>query len=90
MERLIRKDKNGRERFTDIRIENLGNGTADIVKVCGVVGSEKTTESRTNVKTGYERACARAQTMWNNETNEGYPGVAHVGQQVGRPSKVHH
>ena len=71
MERLIRKDKNGRERFTDIRVENLGNGTADIVKVCGVVGSEKTTESRTNVKTGYEKACARAQTMWNNERTKG-------------------
>ena len=67
MERLIKKDKNGRERFTDIRVEDLKDGTADIVKVCGVIGSEKVSESRTNVKTGYEKALARAQTMWNNE-----------------------
>jgi ATP-dependent DNA ligase len=67
MERLIKKDKNGRERFTDIRVEDLGNGTADIVKVCGVVGSDKMTESRTNVKTGYEKAVNRAITMWSNE-----------------------
>ena len=38
MERLIRKDKNGRERFTDIRVEDLGDGTADIVKSTGVSG----------------------------------------------------
>ena len=67
MERLIKKDKNGRERFTDIRVEDLGNGTADIVKMCGVVGSDKVTESRTNVKTGYEKAVNRAMTMWTNE-----------------------
>jgi ATP-dependent DNA ligase len=67
MERLIKKDKNGSERFTDIRVEDLGNGTADIVKTTGVVGSEKVSVSRTNVKTGYEKALMRAQTMWNNE-----------------------
>jgi DNA ligase-1 len=67
MERLIREDKNGRRRFTDIRVEDLGNGTADIVKTTGMVGSDKVIESRTNVKTGYEKALARAQTMWNNE-----------------------
>ena len=67
MERLIRKDKTGNERFTDIRVEDLGDGTADIVKTSGVVGSEKVSVSRTNVKTGYEKALKRAQTMWNNE-----------------------
>lgn len=67
MGRLIKKDKNGRERFTDISVEDLGNGTADIVKITGVVGSEKVMTSRTNVKTGYEKALKRAQTMWNNE-----------------------
>lgn len=67
MERLIKKDKNGAERFTDIRVEDIGNGTADIVKTTGVVGSEKVSVSRTNVKTGYEKALMRAQTMWNNE-----------------------
>jgi len=67
MERLIRKDKNDRERFTDIHVEDLGDGTADIVKTSGMVGSDKVTISRTNVKTGYEKAFARAQTMWNNE-----------------------
>ena len=67
MERLIRKDKTGNERFTDIRVEDLGDGTADIVKTTGVVGSENVSVSRTNVKTGYEKALKRAQTMWNNE-----------------------
>lgn len=70
MERIIREDKNGRQRFTDIRVEDLGNGTADIVKTTGMVGSDKVIESRTNVKTGYEKALARAQTMWNNENTK--------------------
>lgn len=70
MERIIREDKNGRQRFTDIRVEDLGNGTADIVKTSGMVGSDKVIESRTNVKTGYEKALARAQTMWNNENTK--------------------
>jgi len=34
MERLIKKDKNNRERFTDIRVEDLKNGTA--IWVCKV------------------------------------------------------
>jgi ATP-dependent DNA ligase len=67
MERLIKKDKNGRERFMDIRVEDLGDGTADIVKSTGVVDTDKVSVSRTNVKTGYEKAIARAQTIWNNE-----------------------
>ena len=67
MERLIRQDKHGRDRYIDIKVEDLKNGTADIVKVSGIVGSDKFTESRTNVKTGYEKALKRAQTMWNNE-----------------------
>jgi DNA ligase-1 len=67
MERLIKKDKNGSERFTDIRVEDLGDGTADIVKLTGVVGTDKVSVSRVNVKTGYEKALARARTMWNNE-----------------------
>ena len=70
MERLIREDKNGRKRFTDIRVEDLGDGTADIVKTTGMVGSEKVIESRTHVKTGYEKALARAKTMWNNENTK--------------------
>jgi len=71
MERLIREDKNGRERFTDIHVEDLGDGTADIVKTSGMVGSDKTTVSRTNVTTGYEKALVRAKTMWNNERTKG-------------------
>ena len=67
MERLIRQDKHGRDRYIDIKVDDLKNGTADIVKVSGIVGSDKFTESRTNVKTGYEKALKRAQTMWNNE-----------------------
>ena len=67
MERLIHKDKMNRERYTDIRVDKLIDGTADIVKVSGIVGNDKFTESRTNVKTGYEKAIKRAQTMWNNE-----------------------
>ena len=38
MERLIREDKNGKQRFTDIHIEDLGDGTADIVKTSGMIG----------------------------------------------------
>lgn len=71
MERLIREDKNGKQRFTDIHVEDLGNGTADIVKTTGMVGSAKTTESRTNVSTGYEKALVRARTMWTNERTKG-------------------
>ena len=67
MERLIKVDKHGKERFTDITVEDLGDGTADIVKSTGVVGTDKIIVSRTNVKTGYEKALKRAQTMWNNE-----------------------
>lgn len=67
MERLIRQDKHGRDRYIDITVEDLENGTADIVKISGIVGSDKCVESRTNVKTGYEKALKRAQTMWNNE-----------------------
>ena len=67
MERLIRQDKHGNDRYIDIKVEELEDGTADIVKISGVVGNEKFSESRTNVKTGYEKALKRAQTMWNNE-----------------------
>jgi len=59
MERLIRKDKNGRERFTDIRVEDLGDGP-QTCQSTGMVGTDKAAFSRTNVKTGYEKACARA------------------------------
>ena len=64
-------DKNGRERFTDIRVEDLGDGTADIVKSTGITGTDNVSISRTNVKTGYEKACSRAQTIWNNEHIKG-------------------
>ena len=67
MERLIKQDKHGNDRYIDIKVEDLKNGTADIVKISGIVGSDKFSESRTNVKTGYEKALKRAQTMWNNE-----------------------
>ena len=63
MERLIRQDKHGNDRYIDIKVEDLGDGTADIVKISGVLGNEKFSESRTNVKTGYEKALARAPTM---------------------------
>jgi len=67
MERLIRQDKHGNKRYVDIKVEDLGDGTADIVKISGVEGNDKFSESRINVKTGYEKALKRAQTMWNNE-----------------------
>jgi len=66
MERIVRNDKNGRQRFTDIHVEDCGDGTAMIVKVTGAVGG-KALESRTHVKTGYDKAVMRAQTMWTNE-----------------------
>jgi DNA ligase-1 len=67
MERLIKQDKHNRDRYIDIKVEDLKDGTADIVKISGIVGSDKFSESRTNVRTGYEKALKRAQTMWNNE-----------------------
>ena len=67
MERLIKQDKYGHDRYIDIKVEDLKDGTADIVKTSGIVGSDKFSESRTNVKTGYEKALKRARTMWNNE-----------------------
>ena len=67
MERLIKQDKYGHDRYIDIKVEDLKDGTADIVKISGIVGSDKFSESRTNVKTGYDRAVMRAQTMRNNE-----------------------
>ena len=67
MERLIKQDKHNRDRYIDIKVEDLKDGTADIVKISGIVGSDKFSESRTNVKFGYEKALVRAQTMWNNE-----------------------
>ena len=67
MERLIKQDKHNRDRYIDIKVEDLKDGTTDIVKISGIVGSDKFSESRTNVKTGYEKALKRAQTMWNNE-----------------------
>ena len=67
MERLIHKDKLNRDRYIDIKVEDLKDGTADIVKISGIMGNDKFSESRTNVKTGYEKALIRAQTMWNNE-----------------------
>ena len=67
MERLIHKDKLNRDRYIDIKVEDLKDGTADIVKISGIVGNDKFSVSRTNVKTGYEKALKRAQTMWNNE-----------------------
>ena len=67
MERLIRQDKHGNDRYIDIKVVDLKDGTAEIVKISGIIGSDKFSESRTNVKTGYEKALKRAQTMWNNE-----------------------
>jgi DNA ligase-1 len=66
MERLVQTDKNGNERFTDIRVTANSDGTATITKITGVVGSEKTIESHTPVSSGYDKAYTRAQTMWNN------------------------
>ena len=51
MERLIKQDKYGHDRYIDIKVEDLKDGTADIVKTSGIVGSDKFSESRTNVKT---------------------------------------
>ena len=56
MERLIKQDKHNRDRYIDIKVEDLKDGTADIVKISGIVGSDKFSESRTNVKSGYEKA----------------------------------
>jgi len=66
MQRLIRKSKNGQDRFTDIHVEDNEDGTAYIVKTSGIVNGKETV-SKTLVTTGYEKAVARAKTMWKNE-----------------------
>ena len=40
MERLIKQDKHGNDRYIDIKVEDLKDGTADIVKISGVVGND--------------------------------------------------
>ncbi len=81
MERLIRKDKNGRERFTDISVVKLADGTADIVKSTGVMGTENVSTSRTNVQNvGNEKALARATNYVEQRKDQVYRNSSHVGK----------
>ncbi|CAM9531703.1 unnamed protein product [Pylaiella littoralis] len=69
LKRLVQKKPKGRNRFTDISIEENGDGTANIIKRSGVIGGV-TTESTTRVKTGYTKALSRANTLWKNENKK--------------------
>jgi hypothetical protein len=55
MERLIRQDKHGRDRYIDITVEDLENGTAYIVKISGIVGSDNVLSRERTSRRGTRR-----------------------------------
>ena len=62
METIFTKDKTGRDRFLDIRVEEI-DGCWCILKTTGIVGGKESI-STTQVPLGYESATKRAITMW--------------------------
>ena len=77
MERIVRKDKSGKDRYVDISIEAVG-ANYEIVKKTGLVGGKESI-SRTLVKNDYTKALSRARTIWENENlkNSVLPMLAH-------------
>ena len=65
METIFTKDKSGRDRFLDIRVEEI-DGCWCILKTTGIVGGKESI-STTQVPLGYESATQRAKTMWKNQ-----------------------
>jgi DNA ligase-1 len=65
METIFTKDKSGRDRFLDIRVEEI-DGCWCILKTTGIVGGKESI-STTQVPLGYESATKRAKTMWKNQ-----------------------
>ena len=65
METIFTKDKNDRDRFLDIRVEEI-DGCWCILKTTGIVGGKESI-STTQVPLGYESATKRAKTMWKNQ-----------------------
>lgn len=66
METIFKTDSNGRQRYFDISVEKLPDGTAQIVKKTGMVGGKESV-STIHVKLGYDSALKRARTMWENQ-----------------------
>jgi len=66
METIFKTDKNGKQRYFDISVEKIPDGTANIIKKTGMVGGKEQV-STIHVKLGYESALKRAKTMWENQ-----------------------
>ena len=66
METIFKTDKNGKQRYFDISVEKMPDGTANIIKKTGMVGGKEQV-STIHVKLGYESALKRAKTMWENQ-----------------------
>jgi DNA ligase-1 len=66
METIFKTDKNGRQRYFDISVESVSDGTARIIKKTGLVGGKESI-SIIDVKLGYDSALKRAKTMWENQ-----------------------
>jgi ATP-dependent DNA ligase len=77
MDTIFKTDNLGRERMFDIVVERLSDGTANIVKTCGLVTGHKFVTT-THVPLGVESANKRAATIWKNEKYQGIlPMLAH-------------
>lgn len=63
---LFKTDKNGRRRMFKISVEELADGSANIVKETGLVDGKKI-QSIIHVILGLESALKRAQTMFENQ-----------------------
>lgn len=66
METIFKTDKNGKQRYFNIHVERLSDGTANIIKKTGMVGGKEQV-STIHVKLGYDSALKRAKTMWENQ-----------------------
>ena len=66
METIFKTDKNGKQRYFKIHVEQLSDGTANIIKKTGMVGGKESV-STIHVKLGYDSALKRAKTMWENQ-----------------------
>ena len=63
---LFKIDKNGRQRVFKVSVEELADGTANIVKETGLVDGKKI-QSVMHVMLGVESALKRAQTIFDNQ-----------------------
>ena len=66
METIFKTDSKGRQRYVNISVQKMSDGTANIIKKSGLVGGKELV-STIHVKLGYDSALKRAKTMWENE-----------------------